>query len=115
MDSKVIAGWFSVSKNSPLWRWAWKFSSLSWIEAGSTEPVSFGVAPVVLPPLPLPTKVTVDFLPGLDWSADGPGAADDPEQVQVRYDETIRVLQAGLDALGAERPHPLLSRFGLAH
>jgi hypothetical protein len=25
------------------------------------------------------------------------------------------VLQAGLDALGAERPHPLLSRFGLSH
>ena len=77
--------------------------------------IPFGVAPVVLPPLPLPTKVTVDFLPSLDWSEDGPDAADDPERVQARYDETTRVLQAGLDALGAERPHPLLSRFGLSH
>ena len=43
----MIAGWFSVSKKSAPCRWAWKFSSLTWIEAGSTEPVSFGVSPVV--------------------------------------------------------------------
>ena len=76
--------------------------------------VPFGVAPVVLPPLPLPTKVTVDFLPPLDWSGDGPAAADDPGVVQQRYDEVTDVLQAGLDALVADRPHPLLSRFGLS-
>jgi 1-acyl-sn-glycerol-3-phosphate acyltransferase len=77
--------------------------------------VPFGVAPVVLPPLPLPTKVTVDFLDALDWSSDGPAAADDPQLVQDRYDEMTQVLQAGLDELVAERPHPLLSRFGLSH
>lgn len=74
----------------------------------------FGVAPVVLPPLPLPTKVTVDFLEPLDWSGDGPAAADDPDLVDKRYDEFTQVLQAGLDDLAAERPHPLLSRFGLS-
>jgi 1-acyl-sn-glycerol-3-phosphate acyltransferase len=77
--------------------------------------VPFGVAPVVLPPLPLPSKVTVDFLEPLDWSGEGPHAADDPDAVQARYDEVTEVLQSGLDALGAERPHPLLSRFGLSH
>lgn len=76
--------------------------------------VPFGVAPV-LPPLPLPTKVTVDFLDPLDWSGDGPDAAHDPSLVQARYDEVTGVLQAGLDRLSAERPHPLLSRFGLSH
>lgn len=77
--------------------------------------VPFGVAPVVLPPLPLPAKVTVDFLDPLDWSGDGPAAADDPRRVRARYDEIVEVLQAGLDDLRAERPHPLLSRFGLSH
>ncbi len=77
--------------------------------------VPFGVAPVVLPPLPLPSKVTVDFLDPLDWSGDGPDAADDPDVVQARYDEVTDALQSGLDVLGAERPHPLLSRFGLSH
>jgi hypothetical protein len=35
--------------------------------------------------------------------------------VQARYDEMMGVLQAGLDALATDRPHPLLSRFGLCH
>jgi 1-acyl-sn-glycerol-3-phosphate acyltransferase len=73
----------------------------------------FGAAPV-LPPLPLPAKVTVDFLDPLDWSGDGTGAADDPGLVQARYDEITGVLQAGLDRLRAERPYPVLSRIGLA-
>lgn len=78
--------------------------------------VPFGVAPVVLPPLPLPlpTKVTVDFLEPLDWSGDGPDSADDPDLVEKRFDAFTQVLQAGLDDLAAERPHPLLSRFGLS-
>jgi 1-acyl-sn-glycerol-3-phosphate acyltransferase len=73
--------------------------------------VPFGVAPVLLPPLPLPTKVTIDFLEPLDWSADGPEAADDEATVQARYDEITGLLQEGLDRLSSERPHPLISRF----
>ena len=76
--------------------------------------VPFGVAPVVLPPVPLPTKVTVSFLDPLDWSGAGPGAAEDPDQVRARYDEITAVLQAGLDELRTERPHPLLSRLGVS-
>jgi 1-acyl-sn-glycerol-3-phosphate acyltransferase len=73
--------------------------------------VPFGVAPVLLPPLPMPTKVTVDFLEPLDWSGDGPEAADDEAIVQARYDEITGLLQHGLDQLSSERPHPLVSRF----
>jgi 1-acyl-sn-glycerol-3-phosphate acyltransferase len=73
--------------------------------------VPFGVAPILLPPVPLPTKVTVDFLEPLDWSTHGPGAADDEIAVQACYDEITGLLQTGLDRLRAERPHPLLSRF----
>jgi 1-acyl-sn-glycerol-3-phosphate acyltransferase len=73
----------------------------------------FGVAPV-LPPVPLPAKVTVEFLDPLDWSGEGAGSARDPVVVQARYDQVIGLLQAGLDRLRAERPHPVLSRLGLA-
>jgi 1-acyl-sn-glycerol-3-phosphate acyltransferase len=73
----------------------------------------FGVAPV-LPPVPLPAKVTVEFLPPLDWAELGPEAADDPKVVDAVYHEITGLLQAGLDRLSAERPHPVLSRFGLA-
>jgi 1-acyl-sn-glycerol-3-phosphate acyltransferase len=73
--------------------------------------VPFGVAPVLMPPLPMPTKVTVDFLDPLDWSGDGPEAADDETTVQARYDEITGLLQEGLDRLSSERPHPLISRF----
>lgn len=75
--------------------------------------VPFGAAPV-LPPLPLPAKVTVDFLAPLDWSDVGAGGARDPAVVQARYDQVTGLLQAGLNRLRAERPHPILSRLGLA-
>ena len=73
----------------------------------------FGVAPV-LPPIPLPAKVTVDFLAPLDWSDAGAEGARDPRLVQARYDQVVGLLQAGLDRLRTERPRPILSRFGLA-
>jgi hypothetical protein len=73
----------------------------------------FGAVPV-LPPVPLPAKVTVDFLAPLDWSDAGADGARDPAVVQARYDEVVGLLQAGLDRLRAEHPHPILSRFHLA-
>jgi 1-acyl-sn-glycerol-3-phosphate acyltransferase len=72
----------------------------------------FGAAPL-LPPVPLPAKVTVEFLDPLDWSDGGADVAGDPAVVQERYDQVIRLLQAGLDRLRAERPHPVLSRLHL--
>jgi 1-acyl-sn-glycerol-3-phosphate acyltransferase len=74
--------------------------------------VPFGVAPV-LPPAPLPAKVTVEFLEPLDWSDAGAEGARDPALVQARYDQVIGLLQDGLDRLRNERPHPILSRLGL--
>jgi 1-acyl-sn-glycerol-3-phosphate acyltransferase len=73
----------------------------------------FGVAPV-LPPVPLPAKVTVEFLDPLDWSGTGADGARDPAVVQAGYDQVIGVLQAGLDRLRVERPQPILSRLAPA-
>ena len=68
----------------------------------------FGLTTVLLPPLPMPSSITVEFLPPLDWSAYGPGAADDDAIVSACYDEATAVLQDGLDRLRAEEPHPVL-------
>jgi hypothetical protein len=58
----------------------------------------------VLPPLPLPAKVTVEFLRPLDWSDGGLEGAKDQAMVRSRYDHVTGLLQAGLDRLRAERP-----------
>jgi 1-acyl-sn-glycerol-3-phosphate acyltransferase len=68
----------------------------------------FGVTPVVFPPPPMPAQITVEFLPALDWTAHGASAADDAEVVGACYDEITGLMQAALDRLRAERPHPLL-------
>jgi 1-acyl-sn-glycerol-3-phosphate acyltransferase len=67
----------------------------------------FGVTSVLTPPLPMPAQVTVEFLPAVDWSGHGPGAADDEKVVAACYEEITGLLQAALDRLSAERPHPL--------
>jgi 1-acyl-sn-glycerol-3-phosphate acyltransferase len=69
----------------------------------------FGLTPLPVTGLPLPTKVTVDVLEPLDWSR-WYGHDDDPTIVRRCYDQTVATLQGGLDRLYAERPHPLLSR-----
>ncbi len=68
----------------------------------------FGVAPVLMPPLPMPAHLTLEFLPPLDWTAYGPGAADDPGIVSACYDDITGRLQAAVDRLSAEHPHPVL-------
>lgn len=74
----------------------------------------FGVtmAPSPYPP-PMPAAVTVEFLPALDWSAHGSEASRDPEIVDACYSETVGAMQAVLDRLSAEKPHPVLS--GTSH
>ena len=66
-----------------------------------------GVTPILAPPLP--AAVVVDFLPALDWSRYGPDAADDPEVVGACYREIVSLMQAELDALHAELPHPVVT------
>jgi hypothetical protein len=68
----------------------------------------FGVAPALPPPLPLPAHLTLEFLPALDWTGYGPGAADDPAVVSACYDDITGRLQAAVDRLSAEHPCPVL-------
>lgn len=68
----------------------------------------FGITSILAPPPPLPAAVTVEFLPPLDWSAFGPDAADDEAVVDACYKEITGAMQAALDRLRAENPHPVL-------
>lgn len=70
----------------------------------------WGIAPVQLPTWPLPAKVTVRVCDPLDWSAYGPDAADDAEVVRHCYEEILGRMQANLDELVEELPHPVLAR-----
>jgi hypothetical protein len=56
----------------------------------------------------MPSSVTVEFLPPVDWSAYGPEAADDDEIVDACYREITSVMQTALDRVHDERPHPVL-------
>jgi broad specificity phosphatase PhoE len=68
----------------------------------------FGITSVLTPPLPMPAHLTLEFLPALDWTAYGPGAADDERVVSACYADITGRLQAALDRLSAEHPHPVL-------
>jgi 1-acyl-sn-glycerol-3-phosphate acyltransferase len=67
----------------------------------------FGVTSILAPPLPMPAAITVEFLPPLDWTANGPEAAQDDVVVTACYDEIRQVMQSTLDRLHAEHPHPV--------
>ena len=69
----------------------------------------FGVTTILAPPLPMPAEVTVAFLPPLDWSAQGPEAAEDDTVVTACYGEIGKVMQEALDRLRLEHPHPVAS------
>lgn len=71
----------------------------------------FGVTSVLTPPPPLPAHLTVEFLPALDWTGYGPGAADDTRIVSACYEDITGRLQAALDRLSAEYPHLVLLGF----
>lgn len=71
--------------------------------------VPWGIVPI-MPSWPIPTKVTVDVCEPLDWSRFGPGAAEDPEVVAQCYEEISDRMQAALDELVDEMPHPIVTR-----
>jgi len=73
----------------------------------------FGITSALAPPLPLPAAITVEFLPALDWADIGPEGADDEDVVERCYREITDLMQATLDRLRAEHPHPLLR--GVTH
>jgi 1-acyl-sn-glycerol-3-phosphate acyltransferase len=71
----------------------------------------FGVASIAVPFVPLPTQVTVEVLPPLDWSHFGPAAADDPAVVRRCYDEITGLMQGELDSLARRQPFAVMRRF----
>jgi 1-acyl-sn-glycerol-3-phosphate acyltransferase len=73
----------------------------------------FGITSALIPPLPLPAAITVEFLPALDWADIGPRGAEDEKVVEQRYREITSLMQATLDRMRAEHPHPLLR--GVTH
>jgi 1-acyl-sn-glycerol-3-phosphate acyltransferase len=68
----------------------------------------YGLTTILTPPLPMPSAITVEFLPPLDWSAYGPGAADDEAIVAACYDEITSAMQMTLDRLHTQDPHPVI-------
>ena len=68
----------------------------------------FGITSALTPPLPMPAHLTLEFLPALDWTGYGPAAAGDARVVAACYQDITGRLQAALDRLSAEHPHPLL-------
>lgn len=71
----------------------------------------WGVTSILTPPPPLPSAVTVEFMPPIDWSALGQDAAEDPAIVAACYAEITQAMQVTLDRLHAEQPHPVLRGF----
>jgi 1-acyl-sn-glycerol-3-phosphate acyltransferase len=72
----------------------------------------FGINTMLTPPLPMPSAVTVEFLPALDWSSLGEAAAEDAHVVERCFEEIVGTMQTALDRMRQENPHPLLRGWG---
>ncbi len=68
----------------------------------------FGLTPVVVPPVPMPSAVAVEFLPPMRWEDLAPESSTDPEVVGACYKEVTSTMQSTLDRLRSENPHPVL-------
>jgi len=71
--------------------------------------IPWGLSVLSTPGMPLPAKITMQLCPPMPWSQYGADAADDPAIVQRCYHEITGLMQAQLDALVAEHPHPVLA------
>jgi 1-acyl-sn-glycerol-3-phosphate acyltransferase len=74
----------------------------------------WGIAPLNVLTMPLPAKVTSRVCEPLDWSHLGPDAADDPHLVRTCYEEVLGRMQANMDDLVADQPHPVAHRLRTA-
>lgn len=72
----------------------------------------FGINTMLTPPLPMPSAVTVEFLPAFDWSGLGATSADEPEVVERCFEEIVATMQSALERMRSENPHPLLRGWG---
>ena len=71
----------------------------------------FGLATMLNPPLPLPSSVTVEFLPPITFDGLAPVDAEDREVVRACAEEVTAAMQAALDRLRVERAHPVRRGF----
>lgn len=72
--------------------------------------IPFGPTPAFMPSVQLPSKITIHFGKPFDWSRFTARQARDPEVLRHCYDEITARMQATLDRLARERPHPVLDR-----
>ena len=73
--------------------------------------VPFGLTTAITPPPPLPSSVTVEFLPAIEWSDLGPEMAEDPAVVDRCAAEVVGTMQNALNRLRVERAHPVRRGF----
>jgi 1-acyl-sn-glycerol-3-phosphate acyltransferase len=81
-----------------------KVARLKMFPIGLSAP--WGLAPSMLPEIPLPTKIRTAFQPPVEIDPD-PARASDEEYVQRKYDEVRDSIQHGMDALARRRAFPL--------
>jgi 1-acyl-sn-glycerol-3-phosphate acyltransferase len=66
----------------------------------------WGIAPAMLPEIPLPTKIRTAFQEPVELDSD-PERADDDEYVEAKYNEVRDSIQGGMDVLARRRRLPL--------
>ncbi len=66
----------------------------------------WGIAPAMLPEIPLPTKIRTTFLDPIELDRD-PARAEDDDYVEAKYEEVRASIQRGMDALARRRRLPL--------
>jgi len=65
----------------------------------------FGLDTFLTPPLPLPSAITVEFLPAIRFAC--PDGSPHPRAVSTAAAEVTAVMQHALDRLRREHPHPV--------
>src|SRR3954451_6411467 len=66
----------------------------------------WGIAPAMLPELPLPTKIRTAFQEPVQFRV-RPARAEDDDYVEAKYDEVRQSIQRGMDKLARRRRLPL--------
>jgi 1-acyl-sn-glycerol-3-phosphate acyltransferase len=66
----------------------------------------WGIAPAMLPQIPLPAKIRTAFQEPIELEHD-PELAEDDDYVEQKYEEVRRRIQHGMDALARRRAFPL--------
>jgi 1-acyl-sn-glycerol-3-phosphate acyltransferase len=69
--------------------------------------VPFGLAPIPVPYVPLPAKITIEVLDPVGWDLE-PEAAEDRATVERCYDEVVALMQGALDRLAQEPALPFV-------